>query len=54
MDELSRKLETSVRIKGEYEELIAKLLEDKDAQRKIKTALEELDRGRRPTLMVTN
>ena len=39
VDELNRKLKTSVRIKGEYEELIAKLCEDSDTQRKIKTAL---------------
>ena len=39
VDELNRKLKASVCIKGEYEELIAKLCEDNDTQRKIKTAL---------------
>ena len=54
VDELSKKLETSVRIKGEYEELIAKLFEDKSTQLKINTALKELDRGRRRAMVLVS
>ena len=54
VDELNGKLGTSIRIKGEYEELIAGLFEDKDTHRKINTALKELDRSRRPTRIVMN
>ena len=52
MGGLSKKLESSIKIKGEYEALIAKLFEDIDTQQKIKTALEELDRARRPNTMI--
>ena len=50
---LTKTYETCSRIKGEYEELIAKLYEDPGTQVKISKAMCELDRRRQVTKIDT-
>ena len=49
LTKMKKQHDTSMRIKGEYEELITKLCNDTGMRRKIQAALAEKDRAREPT-----